>query len=1093
MKNIKRFFTIIGSMLLVVTLVACGIKLLEFKEASYTIAFGDSVAFSDIINVDPVDAKYTVTVDNENILKVDAENKLIEAIDIGTTKVNVKVKKENKSLDVTVVAKKLAKPVGSIASDVLTWTAVSNANGYIVTVGDVSVDLEKTVLSYDLTTNQSFEPGAREVKLAAKGNGTYYSTSDATSIKTDYKVVREVKNPTNFREADGKLIWDAVPGATSYVVKVGNGAEQTVTSPEVAFVNQPTNQVVTIKVKTTDQYYTEKADAYKFEYANIILNSAPADENGKYSENGSHLMIIGMKQEYAFTVKNLIIPDSIGGKNITGIDWRAFDKADERYKDYKNSENVLLKNSDFAFEEITLGANVKNIGHSAFLDQKKLKIVNINNSLKTIEYNVFMGASALTNINFNAAQVQLGGSVFEWTGDKAKVFTFSGTNIPTYESGKTNQYDSAEGFVFLLTNDNYATLVATTDLTVAPYKTGGKSRVTLATKLDAVETTLTGTILSWEASTYESLDVKYDIYVDGVKEFSTKELEFDLNNIPRGGTFKVTVVVSKTYFESGDHSNEEEITLEPIVATPNVTASEETGKLTWNEIENVTEYNVYLYNNETKVYDLVNTISATDDSDEDTTVSYTYSTNIAHHKYIIKAVGVDGYRDSYKAELIASTRYILVKPILSIENGNLVWNEIENATHYALYVLEPEATEYVLYGELLTQNSFALRVLETLGLTKLKLIAIHDEGKDVVVADKLYLDSPESEVIEYTVSKLPLPEFTNVALTANVLTWDSLGENVADYNIYVDGTKVGTVAGDQVTTYTFTDTETTYGPGLHLITIKAIGSGDYETLTYAKDDFGFDHEGKYAKVSNFTTAAVMDGGALKGYTLSWDAVFGATLYEVKISGVDKNVFVKTNSINLQDYPTDAIVNVRASIGDSTKAENGDYSDNFEYASLFFNFETNVDGKYIISGKSQALGESLYGTITIPATYQGIEVVEIKGSGFAWWRVHTLNINSAKMKIDWSLKNMKNLRTVNIYSNYVYFGNIAADLAANETIKFNLYATGGVANDHFGFYHAGAGEYCGSTIEFYSKFAGDISWHIGEFVHNKEKFSSKVLG
>lgn len=101
------------------------------------------------------------------------------------------------------------------AKDVLTWNAAENATSYIITIETDSGTETFTVqgLSFDL---QSFY-GTLNISVSAAAHG-YNASAEATYV---YEKTR-LSTPQNIRTSNDSVIWDAVPGATGYIVTIGD-------------------------------------------------------------------------------------------------------------------------------------------------------------------------------------------------------------------------------------------------------------------------------------------------------------------------------------------------------------------------------------------------------------------------------------------------------------------------------------------------------------------------------------------------------------------------------------------------------------------------------------------------------------------------------------------------------------------------------------------------------------------------------------------------------------------------------------------------------------------------------------------------------
>ena len=104
-----------------------------------------------------------------------------------------------------------------VSDSAITWSTVKNAVGYYVYIStDGGETFTKAYVTgattYDIS---SLDAGALVVKVAAYTAGYYTPVADAVNYT---KVA--VATPGNIAVSDGKLTWDAVKGATGYVVEI---------------------------------------------------------------------------------------------------------------------------------------------------------------------------------------------------------------------------------------------------------------------------------------------------------------------------------------------------------------------------------------------------------------------------------------------------------------------------------------------------------------------------------------------------------------------------------------------------------------------------------------------------------------------------------------------------------------------------------------------------------------------------------------------------------------------------------------------------------------------------------------------------------
>ena len=157
---------------------------------------------------------YTVTVNDKVFLTTD------KFFFVGGYTGEVVVKVEARAwgynssvVELTYTNAKLSAPVVTLNGTTITWDAVDGAVGYIVETDGTSQEVTET--TFALTSAVS------EVKVTAKA-----SNASNNSVATVLTVANEI---TNLKYSHNVVTWDAVYGASKYVVKVNDGEETEVT------------------------------------------------------------------------------------------------------------------------------------------------------------------------------------------------------------------------------------------------------------------------------------------------------------------------------------------------------------------------------------------------------------------------------------------------------------------------------------------------------------------------------------------------------------------------------------------------------------------------------------------------------------------------------------------------------------------------------------------------------------------------------------------------------------------------------------------------------------------------------------------------
>lgn len=158
------------------------------------------------------------------------------------------------------------------AKSELTWNAVANADNYVVTVNGESYVVDGT--SYSLR----YETGSVKVSVKAEAKG-YISSTAALDV-----TISRLATPTNIKISNNVITWDAVEGATGYVVKM-LGRENEVTGTSYTI---PANTIGSTKITIVAKAANSANNSVASEEIAIEKNSTsmnPVYNNGKVAWN----------------------------------------------------------------------------------------------------------------------------------------------------------------------------------------------------------------------------------------------------------------------------------------------------------------------------------------------------------------------------------------------------------------------------------------------------------------------------------------------------------------------------------------------------------------------------------------------------------------------------------------------------------------------------------------------------------------------------------------------------------------------------------------------------------------------------------------
>ncbi len=164
----------------------------------------------------------------------------------------------------------------------------------------------------------------------------------------------------------------------------------------------------------------------------------------------------------------------------------------------------------------------------------------------------------------------------------------------------------------------------------------------------------------------------------------------------------------------------------------------------------------------------------------------------------VKAVFESGESEFSNTVLFVVEQKVLSAPLITLTENKVLWEKVENANRYAVYINENLAAE--------TEELYYIIDVQEVGYYDIKVKALSDLSR--------FTDSPFSEEKEYAKTKeLMSPE---IFIEENVIRWGEI-ENADAYAVFVNGTQV---LRTTELFYTFEGTEI----GTFEITIKALSN-----------------------------------------------------------------------------------------------------------------------------------------------------------------------------------------------------------------------------------------------------------------------------
>jgi hypothetical protein len=286
----------------------------------------------------------------------------------------------------------------------LTWNAVENASGYIVSVdGEEYSALTDT--KYSLAGLTEAKTYSLKVKALGKDGFGQYADSEWSAAaeytvlepKTDEPTEPEqpepetLPAPENLQISDANLTWDEVPNASGYIVSIDDGETSMINDATYSLSYLTEYKTYQIKVKAVGNGTT---------YLDSDWSNAAEYELFEPQSEGLLFTLINNDTEYSVkagtaTDENIIIPTVYKGKSVTTI-------ADEGFIDKAFIKTVSIPNS------------VISIGDSAFYGCTDLTNIEIPNSVTSIKNYAFYYCYGLTSITIGDNVTSIGGYAFAY-------------------------------------------------------------------------------------------------------------------------------------------------------------------------------------------------------------------------------------------------------------------------------------------------------------------------------------------------------------------------------------------------------------------------------------------------------------------------------------------------------------------------------------------------------------------------------------------------------------------------------------------------------------------------------------------------------
>ncbi|MDE6110790.1 MAG: SH3 domain-containing protein, partial [Eubacterium sp.] len=395
--------------------------------------------------------------------------------------------------------------------------------------------------------------------------------------------------------------------------------------------------------------------------------------------------------------------------------------------------------------------------------------------------------------------------------------------------------------------------------------------------------------LSW--SSVSGAD-KYEIYIKNtddsyscMKTTTATSFTTAVATYRRDYAFKVRAVDSKNNTYS-DFSNIVSAINDTKMTTPklNDITVNENGKLSlsWNTVVGADKYEIYVYNNSTKKYQLNGTVTKT-------SATTAYAPYGVQYSYKVRAVDSKNNVYSAYSNVVSATNNVKLltptfNPVTINANGSfkLSWSAVKGANKYEIYIKNTDGSYSCM--KTTSATSFTTSVAMYTRPYSFKVKAI--DSKTNAASDFSNIVSATNK------DKIPTPTFKAV-LNANAsftLSWNTV-YGVDKYEIYIKNSN-GTFSLMKTTTDTsFTTAVAAYGKP-YTFKVRAV---DSKKKLYSEfSSTASITNNKYMATPKMNIVVNANGS----FTLSWNSVAGADKYELYMKQADGSYkLMKTTTSN----------------------------------------------------------------------------------------------------------------------------------------------------------------------------------------------------
>ncbi len=294
--------------------------------------------------------------------------------------------------------------------------------------------------------------------------------------------------------------------------------------------------------------------------------------------------------------------------------------------------------------------------------------------------------------------------------------------------------------------------------------------------------------------------------------------------------------------------------------------------VSWESVDHADGYDVY-----------INGVMA---SETDQTEYAVTETVPGSYEIRVKATSSDAaFTDSELSDPVTYTVTVpskprLDKPVIAVSDGVASWDAVAHASSYEVYI----------GGKKIGATSMTWYVLPEMD------DGVYSVTVKATTSETAYRESEMSAAVNYRVGELATTPLAapEIRLTGATVTWGHVTD-ATGYEVYINGALKATV---RLGSYTVTETAV----GRYSINVKAVSSDERFSPSALSNTVIYEIEPQKLAAPHIE---------LDGNIVGWEAVSGATGYEVYIGGIKRSTVTVTSYTLTFDTEGDYIVKVKA--------------------------------------------------------------------------------------------------------------------------------------------------------------------------------------